>query len=303
MNIILYYFIFPGFLFSLLIGALASYIERKVTARVQWRVGPPILQPLYDIQKLFVKEVVIPKDANYSLFILSPIVALVAASLVATIVGIIQFNLMHGFDGDVFVILYTLAIPALFIILGAASSGNPLGTVGASREMKLFLGYELIFWSGLAVIIIKTGGMIKLTSIISFQQAHGAIADSLSGIIAFILVLIAMQAKLGKVPFDIAEAETEISGGVYIEYSGLLLAFYKMTHYIMLFVLPMFILQLFWASSTIWAFIAKYVLLLVIIILIENTNPRFRITQSIRIFWFVLFPLALASIALAAVGL
>lgn len=300
--VLFYYIIFPGFLATFIAGGVASWIERKLTARIQARVGPPFLQPFYDIRKLFIKEITIPEHCSKSIFMLSPIVALASVSIVSTIVGLILINPAYDFNGDLIVCVYLLLIPSLCVILGAGASGNPLASLGASREMKLVLSYELAFWASLAVVVLKTHEL-RLANIIEFQAQNGAIAGSLSGIIAFIIAIICMQAKLAKVPFDIPEAETEIAGGAYIEYSGPLLAFFKITQYMMLVTLPLFLLQVFWGPINSPVSILKYLLLLSIIIVLENTNPRLKIDQAVKFFWFGLFPIAVIGIILAILGM
>lgn len=300
--ILFYYIIFPGLLTAFVLGGFVSWAERKLTARIQSRVGPPLLQPFYDVCKLFIKEVTIPETASKSIFMLSPMIAVASVAVVSSIVGLNLLKPEYGFNGDVIVCVYLLLIPSLSVILGASASGNPLASVGASREMKLVLSYELAFWVVLAVAIIQSG-TVRLSGLLEYQVSEGAIAGSWSGIIAFIVAIICMQAKLAKVPFDIPEAETEIAAGAYIEYSGALLGFFKVSQYMMLVVLPVFLLQIFWGPLNSWLSILKYILLLFIIVVIENTNPRLKIDQAIKFFWFGLFPLGIISMVLAIFGL
>ncbi len=303
MKILFNYLIFPGFLFSACVGLIAGWIDRKVTARIQWRVGPPWYQNFIDIVKLLGKETIIPQGAAKLTFLFSPFLGLLSAVLVATILGVTARLTLESFAGDLIVVLYLLIIPAIAIIIGASSSRNPLASVGASREMKLVLGYELPFILSIIVVIIKSAGTIQIGSILNHQINFGSNLASWSGILAFMVTIFCMQAKLGFVPFDMSEAEQEIMAGVFIEYSGLPLAIFKLTKAILLYTIPLLLIILFWGSNlTPLALIGKYTALLVIIILIKNTNPRLRIDQALRFFWGPVTILAMIAVILAILG-
>ena len=296
------FLIFPGFLFTTIVGLAASWIDRKVTARIQWRVGPPWYQPLIDLVKLSIKEITVPRPASKGLFFLAPLIGLSAVTLVSTLIWLVNIDpVSKGFSGDIIVIMYLLTLPAIAIILGASASGNPLASLGASREIKMVMAYELPFIICLIVPVIKSHGLLRLSDIINYQSANGSFIASLSGIIAFIVMIFCMQAKLGLVPFDASEAETEIMGGVLIEYSGMLLAIFKLTKAMLMVALPLFLITLFWQGFnflSIW----KYVILLVIIVLIRNTNPRVRVDQAVRFFWGKMTLLAVFAVLLAMIG-
>jgi NADH-quinone oxidoreductase subunit H len=297
---ILYFLVFPGFLFTVIVGLLATWIDRKVTAMVQWRVGPPILQPIYDFLKLMGKETLVPSTANRPVFLGAPFAGLVSVTLVSTILWL-ACALGISFTGDVIAVVYLLLIPSLALMLGAMASGNPLATTGASREMKLIIAYELPFVVSLAVMVHKAGVSIRLAELAAVPGV------SISGILAAIVVLLCIQAKLGFVPFDVAEAETEIMGGVYIEYSGIPLAVYKLTQAMLLFTLPIFLVAVFLGGLSfaglgiLWT-VLKYVLVLVLIIVIKNTNPRIRIDQAVRFFWRYVTPIAVVALVLSVIG-
>lgn len=302
MNFLIDCLIFPGFLFSACLGLIAGWIDRKVTARLQWRMGPPWHQNFTDIIKLLGKEIVLPENAKAA-FVLSPFAGLLSIILVATILGRSIILPVQSFIGDLIVVIYLLTIPAIALIIGASSSRNPLASVGASREMKLVLAYELPFILSIITIIIKSHGDISIGGIIQQQMNTGANVASISGVLAFIAAIFCMQAKLGLVPFDASEAEQEIMGGVLIEYSGLGLAIFKLTKALLLYTMPLFLIILFLGKDLTPLFlILKYVGLLVIIILIKNTNPRLRIDQSIRFFWRIPAFLAFLSVVLALFG-
>jgi NADH-quinone oxidoreductase subunit H len=301
MKIFFSYLIFPGFLFSAVIGLMAGWVDRKVTARLQWRVGPPWYQNFVDIVKLLGKETIVPQAGRLA-FLISPYIGLLSLILVATILGLNIISPIQSFGGDLIVVLYLLVIPAMALIIGASASRNPLAWLGASREMKLVLGYELPFILSIIAAIIKSSGDIEINSIIN-QQMFASNLASWSGAIAFIVALLCMQAKLGFTPFDMSEAEQEIMGGALIEYSGLPLAIFKLTKAISLYTLPLFLIILFWAKDLSPLFLVlKYIAILVIIILIKNTNPRLRIDQAFKFFWGPLTLLALIAVGLALLG-
>jgi len=297
------FLIFPGFLFTVVVGLAACWIDRKVTARIQWRVGPPWYQPLMDLVKLSIKEITVPALASKELFFLSPMIGLSAAMLVSMLVWLPNIDpVSKGFSGDIIVIVYLLTLPATAVILGASASGNPLASLGASREIKMVMAYELPFIISLIVPIIKSHGLLRLNEIINYQAANGPFIASFSGIIAFIVMIFCMQAKLGLVPFDASEAETEIIAGTYIEYSGMLLAIFKLTKTMLMVILPLFLITLFWQGFnflSMW----KYIILLVVMILIRNTNPRVRIDQAVRFFWGKMTLLSVLAVLLALKGL
>jgi len=294
------FIVFPGFLFTAAVGLLASWIDRKVTARVQWRVGPPWYQPFVDLVKLSIKEITVPRGASKLVFFFSPLMGLSAVILASTFIWLANIELgASGFTGDLIVILYLLTLPAIALILGSSASGNPLASLGASREIKLILAYELPFIIALIVPIIKSNGLLRLTDLIAFQAANGAFVSDFSGVLAILVAIFCMQAKLGLVPFDMGEAETEIMAGAYIEYSGMLLAILKLTKTMMMVALPVFLTTVFWGGFSIW----KYVILLVVIILMRNTNPRVRIDQAMRFFWGKMTLIASVAVLLATLGM
>ncbi len=305
---IFYFLIFPGLLFAGVIGGFLSWFDRKITARVQFRQGPPVFQPLYDFVKLLAKETIIPKYGSPITFLLSPVFALFGATLAAVFILLPAFGIESGFAGDILVIIYVLNIPSITYIIGGLASGNPLAAVGSSREMKLILSYEVPFLLVIVSVLIKTHLRIDLSSIVSEQLEHGANIGSISGIIGFITMMMCIQAKLGLVPFDMAEAEGEICDGIMIESSGSVLAIYKLVKYIMLLVLPAFVSTLFFSGlslvgiNILWS-ILKLLGVVLLITLIRNTNPRVRIKQAMRFFWIWMNLFALISIILAIFGL
>lgn len=302
------FLVFPGFIFTGVLGLLSTWVDRKVTARVQWRVGPPLLQPLYDFVKLLGKETLIPSTASRAVFMAAPVAGLAAVTLVSTILWLANLTGL-SFLGDLIVVVYLLIVPSLAIMIGGMASGNPLASTGASREMKLILSYELPFLICLATVILKNGYSLRLAELAAAGSAAGTVAPigSISGALSAVIALLCVQAKLGFTPFDLAEAETEIMSGPYIEYSGVSLGVFKLTQAMMLFTLPVFLITVFLGGihlsgwGILWA-ILKFVAILVLIVVIKNTNPRVRIDQAVSFFWVYLTPVAVGAFVLAAVG-
>jgi NADH-quinone oxidoreductase subunit H len=291
------------------LGLVFSWIDRLVTARIQWRTGPPVYQPFADIVKLLGKETLVSERASVGLFLLAPVFGFIGVSVAAAILWSAAVNPQAGFVGDLIVVVYFLTFPSLVLIMGASAAGGPYGAVGASREMKLVIGYELPFILALVPAIVQAGqagklmGSFKLSAIVEAQQ-NGAVASSLAGFLAFLCVLAVMQAKLGVVPFDQPEAETELTGGVMLEYSGPALAMIRLMRAMLLFLLPMFVITVFWGGVRLngwgWATTAlKFVVLLVVIVLMRNTNPRLRIEQAMKFFWFIVAPVAVIAAVLS----
>ena len=305
--IYIFYFLFFGFLLTAIIGLLASWIDRKVTAKVQYRVGPPLLQPLIDIVKLLGKETLIPAGSSKITFLMAPVIGLASVILVSTLLWINNIYPVKSFLGDLIVVLYLLVIPSISIIMGGFASRNPLASLGASREMKLVLGYELPFILATLVSVIKSGYTFRLGEILDFQAQNGAFVGSWSGTLALIVAIICMQAKLALVPFDIPEAETEIVGGPLIEYSGSGLAIYRLMKNMLMFTVPFFLIIVFIGGLRLDGIhllygVLKYIGLVALMTVIRNTNPRVRIDQAVKFFWGPVTIIAIIAIILALLG-
>jgi NADH-quinone oxidoreductase subunit H len=303
-----YFLVFPGLLFVAVTGAFLSWFDRKISARVQFRQGPPLLQPFYDFFKLLlVKETILPRKGSPMIFLLAPVFAVFGATMAGVFILLPLFNISTGFRGDLLVIFYLLTIPSFSYITGALASGNPLAAVGSSREMKLILSYELTFLLVIAGIIMKCGQKFDLYSIIQTQQTGSPFIGSISGVLLFVVALFCVQAKLAFVPFDMPEAEAEITGGIFIEFSGATYALIKLSKYIMLFILPSLLVALFMGGfqlngiHILWA-VLKVIGVVLLITLIRNTNPRIKIKQAMNFFMVWMNLIAVIALVLIAFG-
>jgi len=302
--LILQALIFPGLLFTAVAGLVVSWIDRFVTARVQMRVGPPFLQPFYDIIKLMVKDTCVPVGGSKVLFLSAPLLGLSGATLASVIIWRAMLP-VQGFSGDVIVALYVLTMPAVGVVLGSLASRNPLASLGGSREMKLMISYELPFVLSILVPVIKAQSL-RLTAIL---DTSAAVTD-VSGVLALLAAILCMQGKLTLVPFDAPEAETELTGGAYIEYSGPPLAMFRLTRAMMLFTMPVFLVVVFCGGIDLMSGVGPAVLgllkvvgLIVIVVLIRNTAPRVRIDQAMKFFWGPVTLVAILAVILALVGI
>lgn len=291
---------------TLVLGLVMKWVDRKVTAMVQWRVGPPWYQPIADVAKLLGKETLVPQNARRTGFLLAPVAGFAAVIVAAAILWAVNLEPRASFVGDLIVVLYLLTIPSLAVVIGGAASSNPHGAVGASREMKLILSYELPLVLAMLPAVIAGGWTLRLGEIMKAPSPSAW--TTLACAIGFVVGLLCMQAKLGLVPFDIAEAETEIMGGAFVEYSGPPLALIYLTRAMMLAVMPILLVTVLWGGfrfdsiGAAAASVLKYLLVIVVTVLVRNTNPRVRIDHAMKFFWFGLAPLAIVAVVLALVG-
>lgn len=299
--------LFPGLAFMLVAGGFLSWFDRKITAWVQFRKGPPMLQPLYDFVKLMSKETILPRNASRMTFLSAPLFAATGALIAGLLILLPAFGVTSGFKGDLIVIFYVLAIPSLSYIIGALASGNPIASVGASREMKLIIGYELCFLLILAALVYKSGFAFDIAGVMAAQQEGGAFIGSVSGVLLFMALMMTVQAKLGMVPFDAAEAETELASGYLIEYSGPPLAFIKLSKYLLILVLPVLVVALLLGGfhlsgwGILWGAL-KILLVVLLVTLVRNTNPRVTIKQAMKFFFVWMNLLVIAAIVLSYLG-
>jgi len=304
---VFYLLVFPGFLFLGVLGLFFMWVDRKVTALIQSRMGPPWYQCYADIGKLLYKQVIIPAGSNRLSFVAAPLIGLAGISLAGGIIWMVNINKGVSFIGDLIVVMYLLVLPSLALIIGGAASRNPFSSVGASREMTMVFAYELPFILVVLTTIIRSKSII-FGEIITYQIQNGAMAASVSGIIAVIVFFVCMLAKLCYLPFDIPEAESEIIGGTLAEYSGALLAIFKLTNAIMLLILPLFLITLFLGGidvSSIKGILfltLKYLVILILVILVKSTHPRLRIDQAFKFFLGPITGLAIISVILTILG-
>ena len=319
---LVYLIIFPGFIFTVLVGLFLAGLDRKIVARMQRRKGPKITQPFYDFVKLIGKDTIVPRNANTRLFILSPIIALVSICIVPVLFPIYN-NSFFGGTADVVVIIYLLIIPVVAMIVGGMASGSPFASIGVSREVVAMIAYELpLITSLLAVckkagLILNQGTTYSLSAISSAQQSNGSFMFTISLLPAAIAFLMILPAKVGVAPFDVAEAETELCEGPLAEYSGLHLGLFKLTHNIKVYVMSALFVVLFLGGVGIstgnigFDLLLNTLILLVLVILISivflsivrGLMGRYKTNQMFKFYWTVPTLLSLLSYILVSFNL
>ena len=305
--------IFPGLLFVCVIGLLLAGVDRKVLARMQKRVGPPLIQPFYDFLKLMGKETIIPHAANKTVFLAAPVVGF--ASLVVTMlfIPVFGYSAFSG-SGDLIVILYLLTIPAVALIVGGSASGSPFAGIGISREMVTMMSYEFPLIMVLLAVAKKVGGakmVFSLTDIVAWQQANGCGIAHVALIPAALALLLVIPAEVGTQPFDVAEAETEICEGPLIEYSGAPLAMFKLNTAMKMFVMTSLFTCLFFGGIDTGIVAVNALILVAICIvltilsmtLIHAVTARLKIEHLFKFYWTFVAGLALCSLVLVWIGL
>lgn len=226
MDAVFYILIFPGFLFACTFGLAAEYFDRKLHAKLQNRVGPPWFQPLADMIKLIAKEDIVPDKADHTVFRFMPILAFTATLTALFSIPLWKTSSVYAFNGDLIVVLYLLTIPTLTFFLGGWYARSVFSMIGAVRSIIQLFAYEIpLFLSILAPAMLA--GTLSLSQMTVFFNGHPWLV--LLNLPGFAIAIIALLGKLEKTPFDIPEAETEIVAGGFTEYSGRLLAFFRMT--------------------------------------------------------------------------
>jgi len=297
--------IFPGFVFLGILGMIFEYMDRILYARLQNRKGPPWFQPFADFIKLAAKEDIIPREADSVMFKLSPLLA--AAATVAAVLYIPMWGTqaLHSFTGDIVVIIYLLTIPTMSFFLAGWYSTSLYSMVGAVRTITQLFAYEV----PLFLVILAPGILARtwsLSEMAAFYSEHPGLCAT--NIIGFIVAIVALQGKLERIPFDIPEAETEIVAGTFTEYSGRLLAFFRLAISMETVVgaalvsavfLP-FGLNLGFAYGLI-LFIVKIAVVIFILAVFKTSVARLRIEQMVNFCWKYVAPAAMLQLLISLV--
>lgn len=290
-------------LLVLLVAPLFQGIQRRLTARVQSRRGPPLLQPYFDLLKLLGKEDLesgeAPAVQRFAAYLA------LASVLAAACLVPLGFAAPLTVTGDAILLVYLLLLSGVSTLLAGAAAGSTYSWVGVSREMMSMMALEPILAVALAVGALHAGSF-QLQAV--FDGSPWAAAVPISGVVMLAVMLLALQAFVCRVPFDVAEAETEIMDGPLSEYSGQKLALFRLAQMVKLVVYSALLVALFvpWGAGLPFplgflAFWAKTFVLVILVALVAATHARYRVDQAIRRY-SVLLAFSLGAVVLAALG-
>jgi len=307
-----YILIFPGFLFISFFSMTVQWIDRKLGAKFQKRVGPPFVQPLADFIKLLTKEDIIPAKADAGMFTIVPIAGLASVLAAFMYIPVYMVGSPVSFSIDLLLVLYLLTVPTLAIFLAGWSSSNIFGQVGSMRAITQLISYEIPFFIAMLAPAILAGSW-SLNDILNYQVDHLWFFLS-PAILAFFIAIISLQGKLERLPFDSPEAETEIVGGPLADVSGRRYALFKFMLDVELVVGAALMAVLFlgggdifidmsgvhWFIADLVGFIVLLVKILFIVFILsvlKFTVARLRIDQMVKFSYRFMIPLSLLQLA------
>ena len=324
------------FTIMLVAAMYSTYMERKVAAFIQDRLGPDragpfgILQPLADGVKMFMKEEIIPTVSNKTLFIIGPCIAMITAIMAGVVIPwgrdiIIDGKSYYLQIADLNIgILYVFAVVSIGvygIMIGGWASNNKYSLLGAIRASAQMISYEIAMGMSIIALIVTTGTLSL--SEISAMQGGGVGSDFnfwnvVYQPVGFLIFLICAFAECNRTPFDLPESETELIGGYHTEYSSMKLGFYLFAEYINMFISSAVLATLYFGGynfpfmndlglshnlvtilGTLFLF-GKIVFFIFFYMWIRWTIPRFRYDQLMSLGWKALIPLSILNLLITA---
>jgi NADH-quinone oxidoreductase subunit H len=286
--------VFPGGLFLMAGGLLYEWVDRKLLARFQSRIGPRWFQPLADMLKLLSKEEVMPDGVNSFLFLALPVVALSGALTAALNLPLFGLKPVFSFSGDLIVSLYMLSLMTLCLGLAGANTVNRFSLIGATRTLTQLFSYEAPFLLALLGPAIAAGTwQISTVNEFAAQTTWMAVTQP----IGFLVALVGLMGKLELPPFDAPEAETEIVAGALTEYSGRGFALFRLGKNVELVVGLTGVAAFYLGGlSNPVEFLLKTLGLLLVLAFFQSLFARLRIDQVVGMWWRVGALLALVNI-------
>ncbi len=305
-----------GLVIIILLTAVAymTWLERRLVAFFQWRLGPNrvgpfgLLQPLADGVKLIFKQEIIPANADKLIYLLAPLISFITAFAVIAIIPITDDFFISDVNVGILVFLALSSLGTYGIILAGWSSGSKYPFIGALRSCCQMISYELAL--GLSIVgVVLMAGTFSLKEIVYAQKNLWFILPQILG---FIVFLIAGIAETNRAPFDLPEAESELVAGYHTEYSSMRFAMFFMAEYAAIINISLIGTTLFlggWLGPTIFGssalsalfwFFLKSLIFIFVFIWVRATLPRFRYDLLMKFGWLVLLPIALINVLLTA---
>jgi NADH-quinone oxidoreductase subunit H len=312
-------------LFAIL-GLVLVLMERKVAAHIQIRLGPNrvgpggMFQTVADTLKLIMKEGLVPDKADKFLFNLAPFVVMMVGMLLLAPIAFAKNFQIWDINIGVLYISSVSSLSVIGILMAGWASNNKYSLLGAMRSGAQIVSYELSAGFAVLTIVVLTGSL-QLSEIVNAQQNGWWIFKGhIPAVIAFILYIIAVTAETNRAPFDLAEAESELTAGFHTEYSGMRFALFFLAEYINIFIVCAIGATLFFGGwmplhignweafnhimdyipSSVW-FMGKTFFLIFLIMWFRWTFPRLRVDQLLNLEWKYLLPISLFNLLLVAV--
>ncbi len=285
-----------------------TYLERKVLARIADRLGPNragplgIAQPVADVLKLIVKEVIVPARADVPVYFLAPVVMVAPALLPYAVLPFGPRMVPADISVAVLFVPAVTSITTLALLMAGWGSGNKFSLLGGLRAVAQKVSYSIpLLLAFLAVVLVS--GSLSLVRIVEAQASYPFL---LAQPLGFIIALICCVAEVNRSPFDIPEAESELVAGYHTEYSGVGFAMFFLAEYIGMFTVSAMLAILYlggWHGPLlppyIW-FLIKVYLILCVMFWLRGTFPRVRVDQLMNLSWKVLLPLSMVNVAVVA---
>ena len=311
-------------LLVVVLALLFDGADRIISARMQLRLGPPLLQPFLDLLKLLGKENIVPRRAVPWVFNGAPWVAAASMLLVFLYIPIGSVPPVLGVHGDLILILYLLGLSGVAMAVGGFASGNPIANVGAQREMILMMSYELplaVVASTMAWVAYRYGLPGEAWNLETFVANPVWNVVGKAGILGLLCLLFAMvlvvPGETGKGLMDIPEAKTEILEGLIIEYSGVNLAMLKLTFALRALAISAIITVLFfplslgkligfsgcflYALDFLWFWVKVFVVQIVVVTFMRSSLGRLKIGQASHFYWVNVAGLSIAGMLLLSI--
>ncbi len=312
-------------LFIAVFGLLLVYVERKVCAAFQQRLGPMrvgpwgLIQTIADFIKLLMKELITPKSVDKFLYNLAPFIVIIVPFLTISVIPFAPGLQALDFDIGIFFVTAVSSVGVIGVLLAGWASNNKYSLIGGMRSGAQIVSYELSVGMSLITMVILAGTM-QVSEIVELQRGGWFLFKGhIPAFIAFVVFVVAGTAETNRGPFDLAEAESELTAGFHTEYSGIKFAFFFLAEYINLFIVAAMATIVFlggwmpfhfgaWEGfnnvmdfipGIIWFFMKVFGIIF-LIMWFKWTFPRLRIDQILTLEWKYLLPINLFNILLMA---